>query len=58
MVPRVNIFENAGFSFTCGRTKTEVFEYRGAVLIRSSMGKKRPFYRNRVKFHDLTAVKT
>ena len=41
MVPRVNIFENAGFSFTCGRTKTEVFEYRGTVLIRSSMGKKK-----------------
>ena len=25
-VPRVEIFENAGFSFTCGRTKTEIFE--------------------------------
>ena len=24
---RVEIFENAAFSFTCGRTKTEVFEY-------------------------------
>ena len=24
---RVEIFENAGLSFTCGRTKTEVFEY-------------------------------
>ena len=25
-LPRVVIFENAGFAFTCGRTKTEVFE--------------------------------
>ena len=25
-VSRVEIFENADFSFTCGRTKTEVFE--------------------------------
>ena len=24
---RVKIFEHAGFSFTCGRTKVEVFEY-------------------------------
>ena len=24
---RVKIFENASHSFTCGRTKTEVFEY-------------------------------
>ena len=24
---RMKIFENAGHSFTCGRTKTEVFEY-------------------------------
>ena len=26
MLPRVEIFENAGFSFTCGRTKAEVFK--------------------------------
>ena len=26
-VARVKIFENAGFPFTCGRTKKEVFEY-------------------------------
>ena len=26
-LPRVKIFENDGFLFTCGRTKTEVFEY-------------------------------
>ena len=25
---RVEIFENAGFSFTCGRTKTEVVRIR------------------------------
>ena len=25
-LPRVEIFENAGFPFLCGRTKTEVFE--------------------------------
>ena len=24
---RVKSFENAGFSFACGRTETEVFEY-------------------------------
>ena len=28
---RVEIFENAGFSFTCGRKKTEVFEYDDVV---------------------------
>ena len=27
----MKIFENAGFSFTCGRTKTEVFEYDDVV---------------------------
>ena len=26
MLSRVEIFENAGFSFTCGRTKAEVFK--------------------------------
>ena len=26
----VEILENAGFSFTCGRTKTEVFQYDDA----------------------------
>ena len=28
---RVGIFENAGFSFTCGRTKMEVFEYDDVI---------------------------
>ena len=27
----VEIFENAGFSFTCGRKKTEVFEYDDVI---------------------------
>ena len=27
MHSRLEIFKNAGFSFTCRRTKTEVFEY-------------------------------
>ena len=30
---RVEIFENAGFSSTCGRTKTEVFEYDDVVHV-------------------------
>ena len=29
---RVETFENAGFSFTCGRTQTEVFEYDDAGI--------------------------
>ena len=29
---RVESFENAGFSFTCGRTQTEVFEYDDAGI--------------------------
>ena len=28
---RVEIFENTGFSFTCGRTKTEIFENDDAI---------------------------
>ena len=28
---RAEIFENAGLSFTCGRTKTEVFEYDDVI---------------------------
>ena len=28
---RLKIFENAGFSFTCARTKTEVFEYDDVI---------------------------
>ena len=28
---RVEIFEKAGFSFTCGRTKTEVFQYDDVI---------------------------
>ena len=27
----VKIFENGGHSFTCGRTKTEVFEYDNVI---------------------------
>ena len=28
---RVEIFENAGFAFTCGRAKTEVFKYDNVI---------------------------
>ena len=30
-VPREEILKNAGFSFTCGRTQTEVFEYDDVI---------------------------
>ena len=30
-VPRVEILKNAGFSFTCGRTQTDVFEYDDVI---------------------------
>ena len=30
-ISRVEIFENAGFSFTCGRTKMEIFEYDDVI---------------------------
>ena len=32
MLSRTEIFENAGFSYTCGRTKKEVFEYNDREL--------------------------
>ena len=28
---RVKSFKNAGFSFACGRTETEVFEYNDVI---------------------------
>ena len=31
MVVRVGYFENAGLSFSCGRKKTEVFEYDDVI---------------------------
>ena len=30
-ISRVEIFENAGFSFTCGRTKMEIFKYDDVI---------------------------
>ena len=30
---KVKIFQNAGFSSTCGRTKTELFEYEMSYII-------------------------
>ena len=36
-LPTVKIFENAGHSFTCGRMKTEVFEYDDVIHTTSIM---------------------
>ena len=40
LVTKTHLFKNAGHSFTCGRTKTEVFEYDDVmhhILVRISI---------------------
>lgn len=38
---RIEDFENAAFSFTCGRTKTDVFEYIACVAAGPTEGLER-----------------